>query len=265
MFKKRKVVMLSTNEKAKSGEITFNNTSNELFIIDKKTIRGWDNVPGVGYMGDHLRGQHLYILSDEEIKEGDWILTLEQDTMEKENKIFQVKKIDMTLRSYNILGADNVRYSLSYSRKIIASTDNLVVDVSTHGQSIVTPIYLPQPSQSFIEKYITEYNKGNKIEEVLVEYEKLALYGKALLPCSSHNNESNSDMSIYSDYLKVNSKDNTITIKKVKDSWTKDEIDSIKAHIDELTVKSFEGWTIDEKMGYLAACISIKEWIEQNL
>ena len=47
------------------------------------------------------------------------------------------------------------------SEKIIATTDI----------SLVKEYNLPQPSQQFIQKYIEEYNKGNIITDVLVEYE----------------------------------------------------------------------------------------------
>ena len=67
---------------------------------------------------------------------------------------------------------------------------------------------LPQPSQQFIEKYIEKYNKGNVITDVLVEYEYL-LDDRAVLPYWN---------------LKINTKDNTITIKKIKDSWNREEV-----------------------------------------
>ena len=73
-------------------------------------------------------------------------------------------------------------------------------------------ISLPQPSQSFIEKFIEEYNKGNVITEVMVEYWDIDDYSNAPIGQTIHS-------------LKVNPKDNTITICKVKDSWTREEIE----------------------------------------
>ena len=67
---------------------------------------------------------------------------------------------------------------------------------------------LPQPSQQFIQKYIEEYNKGRQIIDILVEYEYL-LDDMVVLPYWK---------------LKVNAKDNTITIKKLKEVYTKDEV-----------------------------------------
>ena len=68
---------------------------------------------------------------------------------------------------------------------------------------------LPQPSQQFIEKYIEEYNRGNIITDVFVEYEnKFDEYG----------------YDIIKSILKINPKDNTITIKKVKETYTREEL-----------------------------------------
>ena len=86
------------------------------------------------------------------------------------------------------------------SEKIIATTDI----------SLVKEYNLPEPSQSFIQKYIEEYNRGNIITDVLVEY-GIIYEGRSY--------------DLYNpDKLKVNLKNNTITIKKVKDSWNREEI-----------------------------------------
>lgn len=86
--------------------------------------------------------QHLYITSDEEIEDGDWYLWYDG------NKY--------SLRKY--VNCKNLPGNTSDSGfKIIATTD--------------TSLELPLISQQFIEKYIEEYNKGNVIKEVLVEYE----------------------------------------------------------------------------------------------
>ena len=88
-------------------------------------------------------------------------------------------------------------------RKVIATTNK------TLSQTSRTEI--PQPSQQFIQKYIEEYNKDNKdniITDVLVEYEYL-LDDRTVLPYWN---------------LKVNTKDNTITIKKLKETYTKEEL-----------------------------------------
>jgi hypothetical protein len=82
---------------------------------------------------------------------------------------------------------------LIFCKKIIATTD--------------TSLGLPQPSKSFIQAYIKAYNENKPITKVLVEME------------SAFNIPT-----IY-DYkqIKVNSS-NEITIKKIKDSYTREEV-----------------------------------------
>ena len=93
--------------------------------------------------------------------------------------------------------------------KVIATTNTSLYIHQKETISLPERVfYLPQPSQQFIQKYIEEYNKGNIITDVLVEYEYL-LDDNGVIPYWN---------------LKVNPKDNTITIKKVKDNYTKEEL-----------------------------------------
>lgn len=77
------------------------------------------------------------------------------------------------------------------SKKIIATTD--------------TSLDLPSIPQQFIQYYIEEYNKGNVIDKAQVEYTDLYL---------SVN---------YTSSLMINT-DNTINVKPIKDSWSRDEV-----------------------------------------
>ena len=181
-FKKTKVVMLSTNEKAFSN---LNLHGNVLSYTPAK----------------HSNGQHLYFLSDEEIKEGDWCY---RDT----GTIFQMTK-ELFEYYKSIRGTDvHKRY------KIIATTDsNLTIKtlLFVQGENKEIDVLLPQPSQSFVEKFVEEYNKGNVITEVMVEY----LKGVTIVDELQWENKEL--------HLKVNPKDNTIAIRKVKDSWNREE------------------------------------------
>lgn len=165
MFKMVDVVMLATNKKSK------------LYIAWNEMRFGAEITPTRDY-----QPYHLYFLSDEEIKEGDWVL----ETLNK--VIFQVK------------GKSN-DYKNSTFKKIIATTDR---ELRNGGQVCK----LPQPSQSFLEKYVEEYNKGNQIKKVMVKYE---------------NQYHDGEQWFYK--VKVNPKDNTITIRKVKDSLSREEVE----------------------------------------
>ena len=135
------------------------------------------------------------------------------------------------------------------SEKIIATTDI----------SLVKEYNLPQPSQQFIQKYIEEYNKGNIITDVLVEYEDI-IYN----PEKDREYQSNDRINIEDcdkqTRLKINPKDNTITIKIVKDNWNREEVIELckQAFIDGTYAGGFgpNEKTIDSET---------EKWIEENL
>lgn len=162
---------------------------------------------------------HYYIVSDDEIKEGDWIMS-------------QPNSYPL----HNISGGFQEYPDTNGCKKIIASTDKL--------------LGLPQPSESFRQKYVEKYNKGNKIREVMVEYyyDDIEVYKNEKIQKNTDN------------YIpKVNHKDNTITIKKVKDSWSKYEVI-------EIANKAFE---YARGLQYKTSTRDFKsefdKWIEENL
>jgi len=71
---------------------------------------------------------------------------------------------------------------------------------------------LPEPSIEWIQYYIQEYNKGNIITKVMVEYDY-----------TLGNEEDERGNLIPVEIFKVNP-DNTINIKSIKDSWTREEV-----------------------------------------
>lgn len=107
-------------------------------------------------------------------------------------------------------------------QKVIATTDN--------------SLNLPQPSQAFINKYVDLYNKGQQIEEVNVEYEKKWGYFENWKP-------------------KISS-DNTITIRKIKDSYTREEVERLFHLLD-----------YDLQTKYNVDCPDsvIDHWLKENL
>lgn len=276
MFKKAKVVMLSTNEKAIIG---LNPHNNKLVINSEYYNNKFVRFAEFNGKEDLWRqAQHLYIVSNEEIKEGDWYICRENNYKPVKNTSHNFKYDDLT-----------------NCRKVIASTD--------------PSLSLPQPSQSFITKYIEEYNKGNIIEDVMVEYEDIEgdiykcmwtrqygdpdymVVGKNNITRIEYNTKEydqgiairavgfNSEGKCIQQFgtlndvarytidcwrtpsiikLKVNSKDNTITIKKAKDSWTREEV-----------MKLIEDFTICTNYIPLNKHpereIAVNNWIEQHL
>ena len=131
------VVMLSTLSAASLGLTK----SNRLMLAPLQTK--WQLPYSNGFIG-----QHLYFLSNEEIKEGDW-------ATDGKNLV----KWSNDFKEY---------FSRNY-KKIIATTDSeLHCDKDWNGINIESPF--PKPSNSFIEKFVSEWNKGSKIDKVLVEY-----------------------------------------------------------------------------------------------
>lgn len=217
------VVMLPTNQKA---PITMNSAEglflNPMQILAKHRMGICTN-------------QHLYFLSDEEIKEGNWFY---QSTAITENQI----------RQYN------GKYLLTDTcKKIIATTDESLNCSCGENQSNVLCGCLPKPSQSFLEKYVEAYNKGKQIKEVMIEFEETGKIINTTFPASVKSRLE----------LKINPKDNTITIRPVKDNWNKGEVVVsvlkmqhdyayyLKSHKDEPNSREIAEWTND--------------WIEQNL
>lgn len=155
---------------------------------------------------DAQKQQHLYILSDEEIKDDNWYFAV------LHNHVWQALK--------GFIKSTMTNPKSEY--KVIALTDSfLIVDAVfdyTHYNK-----FIPSPSQSFIDKYVTEYNNGNIITDVMVEYERSVREKKLLDSMINSYSYTNNEI-IITPILKVNSKDNTITIKKIKDSWTREEV-----------------------------------------
>lgn len=142
---------------------------------------------------------HLYIISDEEIKEGDWFLNITKNT------IHQCNEVNNNICS----GLNHGEYHGKFEcRKIIASTDSNLMLRFNDGSGFYT---CPQPSQEFIDKYINEYNKGNVVTDVLVEY------------ILEHNLRTSIKSEEFKEVPRID-KDNTITIEKVKDSWNREEV-----------------------------------------
>ena len=99
----------------------------------------------------------IYILNEDEIKEGDWYF-------DGTDFIHKKSKHNNTLVDGN-----------KQAKKIIATTDTSLINrrLMTFMDETTEWIYdLPQPSQQFITKYIEEYNKGNVIDSIMVEYEE---------------------------------------------------------------------------------------------
>jgi hypothetical protein len=207
-FKKARVIMLPT-ETVKTSTILLDSIANHTVLTSSK-LKGNPNWRKNG------KPHHLYIISNDKIKEGDYYLFF------KNNSICKAE----FLTEENIEVLEGLR-KIKAVQKIIAATDTLLIeDKRTYICGLMDkPNILPQPSQQFIEKYIESYNRGDVITDVLVEYVRLASVRGGILDLSKNPSwTQTTDSKCIESKLKVNSKDNTITIKKLKDSWNREEL-----------------------------------------
>jgi hypothetical protein len=235
-FKRAKVVMLPTEKAtvAYSSIITYGGKNLAIPIKD-----------GISPSGE-FGVNHLYILYDEEIKEGDWFI----------NEFNKLEQANLTSENLNIANIS------PNCKKIIATTDKSLMvyksertnygNENTYNSYDHKKVNLPEPSQSFIEVFVREYNKGNVISDVLVEWEE---YNR-----STTWEYDEPEIS----QIKVNPKDNTITIKKVKDSWAKDD-EELKLAFEKFACAVYgENYKTDMSFKKRAELMSNK-WIKDNL
>jgi len=135
--------------------------------------------------------QHLYITSSDEIKEGDYIYNIDTQSV-----LTTPQKSDFELKVIN---------SKDHIKKIIASTN--------------TELYkekIDKIDLNFIEEYITEYNKGNIIKEVNVEYDSILQF---------ENNSGMFNKQLPNvDKPKLHS-DGTIIIHRLQEIFTKEDME----------------------------------------
>lgn len=186
---KRNVVMLPTNEKASTNGLVINPFTNKIEYNDIVIKKGAKYYTDVAFTYNHL-----YITSDEKIKEGDWYI---DDT----------NAVRQSVTSDDIYWKSRTDY-----KKIIATTDkSLTTSEIVYPEEFIHN--LPSPSPEFVQAYIKAYNAGESITDVMVEYEEYAVgnYGMS---------DGEPDIDIR---LKVD-KNNCITITKVRDSFTRKDM-----------------------------------------
>jgi hypothetical protein len=158
-YKKCDVVMLETTKTNNLNDIVLNPERTRLATLNPLTIDS----------KQPCTNQHLYILSNDEIKEGDWYI---DDT-------FTIRQSVTSDKEYWSVRTDY--------KKVIATTDSslqFAIDKSPYPMEIHL---LPQIPQQFIEYFISEYNKNNVISKVLVEVEHSSKNSTVNLLCNDGN------------------------------------------------------------------------------
>ena len=242
-YKECNIVMLPTKDET---NIVLNTSTEELSYTTTKKLNIRYKV---------FTYQHLYIVSDDEIKEGDWFIS-------SENKIYHAIRENFD-DLFSILKDLNYSTIWKSKGKIITTTDKslMVQDYFKNGRKAGLE-QSPQPSQSFIKKYC----ELGDVDKVLVEYEfNVELYKNtpSIIKNSTYGSAGQYKLNFYK--LKTDSH-NTITIKSVKDSWTREEvIDLLKIYQEDFC--NFEA--IKPGLEKLKNTINLpeywKDWIKENL
>jgi hypothetical protein len=231
-FKRIKVIMLPAKEGTECGLVinTYITESHGISPIQYRLdIKGYKSIIERGYLP-----HHLYFLSDDEIKVGDWYI----EKTAIGNYIHQMT--EESLKGWNST-PDKLDNFNRRCKKIIATTDKSLklFKIGTKNNLIGRYENLPQPSQAFIKKYC---EKGG-IDEVMVEYEDIEkCFYEVPRECENSDcrvlNKCNKEFKTLLYKLKVSS-DNTITIKSVKDSHSTEEVEILLRKFSNTTMSPF--------------------------
>jgi hypothetical protein len=257
-FKKCKAVMLPTNEKAQNCLVGYNDGS---LLFQYK--------PNYYYTQEYLKSiqslaYHLYILSDDEIKDGDWFWG-EGMLKPEQAKVFESNLVNGFIKSACKKIIATTDYNLLYTQERTArgEYEQLSFETGKHYANF-KPTNISKPSISFINKYIEAYNTKKYINDVLVEYQEVPVISDEEYSKVESGELSYKDTNPYNIFtLKKNPKDNTITIKKVKESWTREDlpIDSLKNLIGYIDTPIGRRTYHEDVITEIKV---IKKWIEEN-
>ncbi len=206
MEKKHRVIMLPTKKANPNLFIHQGLGSNVKVLSSDQGIAHHKEMMACGVS----KPQHLYIISDEEIKEGDWFTFEKSNVIERATVISDDGKV-------KILNSQIAGLGKAY--KAIASTDKSLCE-KKHWRGyehIHTNYPIPQIRESFVKKYVETYNAGKPIEYVNLEYE--SVYQPYYENNEFHKNAEK-------EVLKLRP-DNTVIIHSVKDTFTREETSRI--------------------------------------
>ena len=227
-FKRAKVFVLEAKQSPQVGDICYISVIG-WFICTKEHLK--ENVIANLIEYKSVKVYKMYITEYKEIENNDYFFT-----QYFPNTFVLGKRLKSI---YNI--KDN---------KVIAIFGNHIYPPCNGHCSNKYICTYPQPSLNFVIKWIEEANKDNIITDVLVKYERdytnrncntcnLGTNGTCELGLEKECCSNTKDASNHKDYwisclkgekdseiykLKINPKDNTITIKKLKELYTKEEL-----------------------------------------
>ncbi len=178
-------------------------SDNGAVWIGRNTLNLYKQGEGEANFND-ANPKHLYFTSDEEIKEEFPQIVLEKLT----TGLWEPFQLD----NVNDIDRDN-------QRRIIATTDTkLWLAIGITGT-------IPN---NFIEFYVKEYNKGNKIEKLWLEQTTIALYNQRFYEYVENDCEVeiaiNKEWFTFTDKLKLNSDGSVIWKIEEEKMYTREEL-----------------------------------------
>jgi hypothetical protein len=230
MKKKANVVMLPSKEKA---VINLNLYRDENKLQHSDEIEKYSTNPVELILDRGYVPQHLYLITDGDIEEGDWVYHTEL------NFIAQVKDLDREndySKYWNLAreGHADGSYAEVKFKLVRISTDNKLIYVGGN-----TLPFGDTAIAKFSEGFIRRYVKAGGIDEVNVDF--------------NHFQDLDTKEEVWALNLR---EDRTAIITEIKTSYTREEV-----------VKLFNGfynYSMDEHDGFLRE-YAIDEWIEKNL
>lgn len=151
--KKKKVIMLPTENESK---MMLNTRHDVLWTVTEFLLNQIKRFPG------DFKFQHLYIINDEEIKEGDWFNATNKLLGEGVFQCTGINKEGHAISSQNYFPD---------AKKIIATTDkSLIKYIPGARRGLKGPASLSFNMSEIGDSYTEEYCK-NPVDEVLLEYE----------------------------------------------------------------------------------------------
>ncbi len=215
----------------KKAQVILLDSINKSNIIESRHGR----LSNLQSFDDDFTYKHLYFIIDEQPTSNEWYYDVRDNVL-----------------SNNCLG---ITY---FSKKVIATTDKSLIKkgkcncfATTYEGCSECLEDLPQPSDSFIHEYISEYNKGNIIKEVMVHYE--IIFEQVWVDY----NDTGEWIREPKEVLKVD-RNNCITITPCKESWNREEVINL---LNKFEKDLYGGITVTDGQNKPVK----PKWIENNL
>lgn len=148
MNETRKAVMLPTQKSNNVGDIVMRPSDRRLATINVLTVDDPNR--------DEAINQHLYIISNDDIKSGDYFICIKNECLQRAD--------------------DNYEQTCDSDKKVIATTDRTLLKNFNRGGDGGYTLF-PLIPESFTKVYINKHNDGEPIFEVDVEMEKYGYCG----------------------------------------------------------------------------------------